>query len=110
MEIPEFSLESLKNNDELFKSIILIDVREEHEWEDLAPAIGRNFPLSSLAPEEVLSELAIQDRDTTPLYIICRSGARSLRAAKMFQDAGCKKVFNVGGGMIRWQDLGLPLR
>ena len=42
------------------------------------------------------------------VYIICRSGGRSLRATAYLQDAGFDPV-NVIGGMGAWQDAEKPM-
>ena len=42
------------------------------------------------------------------VYIICRSGGRSLKATAYLQDAGFD-VLNVLGGMGAWQDAEKPM-
>ena len=41
------------------------------------------------------------------VIFVCRSGARSARAALMAALAGLKNVYNLKGGMLRWNELGL---
>jgi len=36
------------------------------------------------------------------IIVYCKSGARSRRAMGMLQDAGCKKVKNLTGGILAW--------
>lgn len=91
--------------------VILIDVREVHEFKKVSAPFAKNFPLSSLDVDQVLKSLAIDKGDSkTPLYFICRSGARSLKAAEMFFRAGYENIYNVEGGMLGWVELGLPTK
>ena len=38
-----------------------------------------------------------------PIVTVCRSGARSARAAAMLGKAGFAEVANLSGGMLRWR-------
>ena len=42
------------------------------------------------------------------LVMICRSGARSGRAAQYLLDNGYSNVSNLTGGTLAWQEAGLP--
>lgn len=44
-----------------------------------------------------------------PVYLYCRSGGRSAKAAKMYKDAGFKKVYNLLGGFNAWSAKGLEI-
>jgi rhodanese-related sulfurtransferase len=81
---------------------VLLDVREQREW-DAGHAPGAvHIPLGQLAAR--LPELP-QDR---PVVAVCRSGSRSSRAVKALQRAGVEAE-NLDGGMRAWQRAGLPL-
>lgn len=71
----------------------LIDVREPSEVADGTLPGARNIPLASL-PHRV-HEL---DRHR-PVVVLCRSGARSSRAAAWLADQGFD-VVNLAGGML----------
>lgn len=87
------------------KGFKVLDIREADEFEELCAPISINKPLTSLD----VSDLQSSGFDKTkPLYIICRSGRRSLMAAKICEDAGYEDVYNVTGGMIAWEQMGLP--
>ena len=84
---------------------LVVDVREPGEVRALAfgvPAIV-NIPLSEL--ERRWSELP---RDRT-LVMVCQSGARSLKAAYFLQFHGYTQVSNMGGGILKWMQKGLPV-
>lgn len=78
----------------------LIDVREPDEFA-LGHAEGAvNVPLSSLASAPLPDESA-------RTYVICQSGARSLRGVQMLTARGIDAV-NVEGGTSAWMLAGLP--
>lgn len=80
----------------------LVDVREPDEFEEVRAEGAVLVPLGEV-PER-LSELP-RDR---ALLLICRSGARSLRAAEYLATQGYE-VANVAGGTLAWVDAGLPV-
>jgi len=113
----------------------LVDVRTRAEWAfvglpDLS-ATGeeplliewQSFPSMAVDPNfgEVL-ERACPDKSTA-LYFLCRSGARSLAAAREMKARGYESVFNVSdgfegppdagghrGSVAGWKASGLPWR
>jgi rhodanese-related sulfurtransferase len=117
------------------KDAVLVDVRTRAEWNyvclhDLAP-LGKKpaliewqvFPTMQVNAEFVsgLSE-ALADRDT-PLFFLCRSGVRSVSAAKAMAAAGYSSCFNILDGFegppnaqgargtaAGWKAAGLPWR
>jgi len=80
----------------------LIDVREPHEYVAGHVAGAILIPLSEFGDR--LGEIP----DAQPLHIICRSGARSMRAAEALASTGIAAV-NVSGGTLGWIDSGRPL-
>lgn len=82
----------------------LLDVRAEHEY-SMGHAPGSfNIPLDALPGH--LHELEPYKH----LYVICRSGARSMFAVRLLHDLGFSgELYNVEGGMIGWDSHGLPV-
>ena len=80
----------------------LLDVREQEEWEAGHVPGALHIPLSELGAR--YTEIG-QDR---PMYVICRSGVRSARAAHALAGAGWQ-TRNVSDGMIGWQAAGRPM-
>lgn len=103
---PEISPETLNEN--LGNpNLHLIDVRRPDEFNG---ELG-HIDSAKLVTLESEFESALPSFDKNSTYIfICRSGARSTRAALMAQEAGIQKVFNMQGGMLRWNALGLPIK
>lgn len=81
-----------------------IDVRDPFEYAAGHIPEVTSIPLSELGFH--LDRLRSQD----PLYISCRSGVRSMTAAKTLQRLGVvTNPINVGGGILGWQEQGFPI-
>ncbi|WP_343185188.1 rhodanese-like domain-containing protein [Anoxynatronum sibiricum] len=90
---PEEAFQRLENEEQ----IILLDVRTEAEFEE------GHIPGSMLIPLQVLAEeapLQLSDKDAT-IFIYCRSGRRSLEAAKMMLEMGYTQIYDLGG-ILDW--------
>ncbi len=78
---------------------VLIDVREQHEW-DAGHAPGATLlPMSEI--EHRLGELP----ENGQFLVICHSGMRSERVTAFLLNDGFDAV-NVQGGMLAWQAAG----
>jgi rhodanese-related sulfurtransferase len=77
----------------------LLDVREDDEWAAGHAPEARHIPLGQLAARsaEVPQDEAV--------YVICRSGVRSGKAAQALMRAGWEAI-NVAGGMQDWAAAG----
>jgi rhodanese-related sulfurtransferase len=80
----------------------IVDVREPDEFAEGHVPGAISVPLSVL--DERLSEIEASD----VVYVICRSGNRSLRAAAMLIKAGYQAV-SVAGGTNAWSRSGHPI-
>lgn len=80
----------------------LLDVREIDEWEAGHAPGATHIPLGQLGART--GELPVDQE----IYVICRSGHRSGRAAQALNGAGWQAV-NVGGGMQDWAAAGKPM-
>jgi sulfur-carrier protein adenylyltransferase/sulfurtransferase len=85
--------------------VALIDTREPHEYEEAHIDGGRLVP-PGLLQDEI--ESAVPDRSQRVL-VYCRSGNRSAKAAEQMAELGYGNVANVGGGILAWQEQGLPV-
>ena len=77
-------------------AITLVDVRQPREFELTHLPAARNIPLADL--ERRLAEIPLQ----FPVVFICRSGTRSLAAAKLAERAGLASIAYLDGGMLAW--------
>jgi len=90
------------------KQLVLVDVRTDSEWQSGIPKGAHTVTLGD--PRMVDSIYGFLKEDTSaPVAVICRSGMRSGRAAKILADAGFTNVSNVRGGMMAWAAASLPV-
>lgn len=87
--------------------IFLVDVRSVAEYVLIGhPPMAWNVPLSFWSETEAgfipnpdfIKDLKARFKPEDTLFFICRSGGRSLRAARAAVAAGFPKAVNVGGG------------
>jgi len=77
---------------------LLIDVREQNEWNDGHLPAAIHVPRGYL---ELKIEDAVPDKDT-PLLLYCAGGVRSMLAGKTLQDMGYTNVSSLAGGYTAW--------
>jgi len=82
---------------------IIIDVREQSEWDTGHIPDALFIPLGQLKSR--IAELDVYKGK--PIIMQCRSGVRSARASSIMVDAGFEQVYNLTGGIIAWSNAGL---
>jgi rhodanese-related sulfurtransferase len=83
-------------------SVVLLDVREDDEWQRGHAAGARHIPMG-----EVPVRLGEIDPGAK-LFVVCHLGGRSLRVARYLAQNGYEPI-NVSGGMQAWADAGRPV-
>ncbi len=79
---------------------LVVDVREPDEYE------SGHIPGAILVPlSTVLSNTSEFESDET-VYVVCRSGGRSMQACEVLHEVGVSNVVNVAGGTMGWISLG----
>ena len=73
-----------------------VDVRTPGEYKANHRKPFKNIPLSTLG-----SKAGELDKEKD-VVVICQSGMRSVKAAKMLKKQGFQKIYNVKGGMSAW--------
>jgi adenylyltransferase/sulfurtransferase len=103
---PEITAEELQREmSEKGSDLVLIDVREPHEWEIAHIEGARLIPLGQL-PER-LGELDGHAEIVTH----CHHGSRSMKALHVLKGAGFSRVRSLAGGIDAWADrveVGMP--
>ena len=84
------------------KETLLIDVREQIEYDECSIAGSRLIPLNSIESGESINEIKILSAQKN-LYVFCKSGKRSLRALKYLKKCGINGT-NIEGGIEAWND------
>ena len=85
---------------------VIVDVREDKEVADGTILDSLHIPLGKLGDR--LDELA-KFREK-PIIVSCRSGHRSATACARLRKEGFTTVYNLKGGVLAWQNAGLPLQ
>ena len=93
--VPEISARQLGEK----TGYILIDVREESEWQTGHIKGAILWPLSRIVAGQMP---AVQKNAEIILH--CQKGARSLRAARILMEQGFTNVTNLSGGYKAWQE------
>jgi rhodanese-related sulfurtransferase len=83
--------------------VVLVDVREESEWETGRIPGSTHVPLSQIRNRGIRGVSVGKE-----VVLACRSGARSALAATMLSD-DVLKAANLVGGVQAWVREGLPL-
>lgn len=83
---------------------LLIDVREDREWNAGHPAVAVHLGRGVLERD---IERLVPD-PTTPIALLCGGGFRSALAAESLTRMGYTDVASVAGGVRAWQAAGLP--
>jgi rhodanese-related sulfurtransferase len=96
----DISVQELRDRMEDGEELNLIDVREDHEYDDDNLG-GHLIPLGEL-PDR-LDE--IEDMMDQEVLVHCRSGARSERAKQFLLGQGFTNVRNVLGGILAFRQL-----
>lgn len=84
---------------------VMLDVREANEYKGGHIIDAVHIPLSKL--KDRLTEL--DKYKSRPIVAYCRSGSRSMSACQSLKKAGFEQLFNLGGGVMAWQNASLPL-
>ena len=87
--------------------LVMIDVRAPAEFSELRATRAKNVPLDTLRPK-VLFESGDLRKDR-PVYLICRTGGRAVKAAQKFAAQGFERAVVVEGGTEAWAGAGLPV-
>jgi rhodanese-related sulfurtransferase len=81
------------------EDVQLVDVRTEKEYNE--GAIENALNIDFFQQENFNSEFNKLDKEK-PIYLYCRSGNRSLQAAKKLSLLGFKKIYDLKAGYMGW--------
>jgi adenylyltransferase/sulfurtransferase len=96
--LPVITPKELKARLDAGDDLVIIDVREPHEWEisNLGSVGARLIPKGEIL--EHLGEL-----DTAKEIVVhCQMGGRSANVVRELQGHGYRKLYNLAGGINRW--------
>lgn len=100
-QVPEVQVPDLASRHAAGDGPLVIDIREQHEWDQ------GHIPGSVHIPRSFLeSRIAGVARPGTEVVLSCASGQRSLLAGVTLQDMGFENVASLAGGFQRWKQSG----
>lgn len=100
-EIPPGETVRLINHEDA----VVVDVRDEEEFVRGHILHAINIPLAGI---EGRIE-ALQTCHGRPVIVCCRTGQRSARACAHLKRHGLEPIFKLAGGIMAWENAGLPL-
>lgn len=103
--IRETTVEDVKNDREAGIDHVLVDTREDSEW-DAAHAAGSIHLGKGVIERDI--EGAIPDTGKK-MVLYCGGGYRSALAADALQKMGYTNVFSLAGGWRAWKAAGMPV-
>lgn len=85
--------------------LVVLDIRTPEEFAEghLAGAVNIDFYAADFR-----QQIQALGRDA-PYVLYCRSGNRSSQARQLMADLGFTNVVDVDGGIVAWQQAGLPV-
>ncbi len=104
-KVNNISVHELKKRRDANPKLCLIDVREDHEWQEQHIPGALHIP-KDLLVENIAAKVPAHDH---PIYLHCRGGVRSLHAANSLLSMGYKEVYSIDGGIIEWEKSGYPI-
>lgn len=87
------------------EDVIILDVRTPGEYQS---GHIQGAQLMNIADRDFADQLATLDK-SKPVFVYCRSGARSSNAMRQMVSLGFKEVHNLQGGILSWSAKGQPV-
>lgn len=103
--IEEMTVEQVRQHREAGTSFILVDVREESEW-DAAHAEDSIHMGKGIIERDI--EKKIPEKDAV-IVLYCGGGYRSALAADALQRMGYQTVYSLAGGWRAWNAAEMPV-
>lgn len=95
----DITVEELKERLNKGETPVIIDVREDWEYQEANIAGAQNIPLGIL-PQRLED---LEDLKNQEVIVHCRSGSRSASARAFLQQQGFSNVRNLVGGILAYQ-------
>ena len=94
----DISARDLKARLDAGQKLVLLDVREPHEW-DIAHLEG-----AKLIPVNQVTAHAHELSTADEMVVYCKGGTRSARAVNELRQLGFRKLWNLRGGINAWAE------
>jgi rhodanese-related sulfurtransferase len=97
--VENISASALKQLLEKDKSLKLVDVRTSNEFKQ---GHIKNAVNIDVFKSDFVEKCEKKYNSTDTLILYCRSGQRSMNAAKKLEKAGFNSIYNLNGGIMAW--------
>jgi len=87
------------------KNALVIDVRPAADFAQGHVINAINIPFNGFKDQIG----TLQKHKARPIVVSCRSGSQSSAACQQLRKQGFQDVYNLSGGLMAWQNAGLPL-
>ena len=84
-------------------SLQIVDVRTPEEYDVSHLKNAQNICVTS---DDFKEQVAKLDKEK-PVYVYCKKGGRSAKAATILKEMGFTEVYDLQGGMMSWEEEGL---
>ncbi|HEY4481966.1 MAG TPA: rhodanese-like domain-containing protein [Candidatus Brocadiaceae bacterium] len=102
-EVNNISPKQAKDLMDKEKDVFVLDVRSEEEYKEVHIKDAHLIPIKEL--EQNINKIPKDKK----IVVHCAAGKRSARACEMLKDKGLKELYNVAGGINKWQAEGYPV-
>ena len=96
---PEEVYDAVRDN----QNLKLVDVRTQDEYGEDHLKTAQNICVTD---DDFKEKVAKLDKNE-PIYLYCRSGKRSAKAAQILKEMGFKEIYDMEGGFLNWESQGL---
>ena len=102
--VRETSCEAIRQRQLRGERFLLVDVREDHEWQE-GHVVGAVHFSKGIIERDI--ERIVPDH-ATDMVLYCGGGFRSALSADALQKMGYSNIVSMDGGWKRWTDLTYP--
>ena len=81
------------------EDVQVVDVRTASEFEAIRVKSAQNIDFNSPTFDKDIQKL---DK-SKPVVLYCKGGGRSAKCAKKLKDAGLEKIYDLEGGLSKWE-------
>lgn len=98
--IKTMNVDELKKKLDAKENFVLVDCREQDEWDQ------GHIPGAKFIPLSQFQEQYHQLKQSDEIVIQCRSGVRSLKACQFLMENDFENLTNLEGGILDWIEKG----
>ena len=102
-EVNNISSKQAKELMDKAKDVFVLDVRTEEEYKEVHIKDAHLIPIKEL--EQNINKIPKDKK----VVVHCAAGKRSARACEALKDKGLKELYNLEGGINKWQAEGYPV-